>query len=69
MTTITLELNDDDNQLFTKFAEIYGMTISDFAKKSMIERIEDEIDLKSFNQSLEDEELYTLDEVKKELGL
>ncbi len=71
--TISLRLNDDDTMLFKKYAELNGITVSELIRSSVIERIEDEYDLKAYEESLEEFNknpvTYTLDEVEKELGL
>lgn len=50
-----------------------GVTMSEFIRKCVLERIEDEYDLAAFNVAMaeyrEDPETFTLDEVEKELGL
>jgi hypothetical protein len=66
-------MSEDDAALVRKYAEVNGMSISDLLRQSVLERIEDEIDLsawkKAYEEYLADPTTYTLDEVEQELGL
>ena len=44
MSTITIRTTEKEKKLIQEYAKFNGMTISDFIKKSMIEKIEDEYD-------------------------
>lgn len=46
--TISLRLNADDTALVKKYAELHGMTVSEFVRQSVLSRIEDETDIKAF---------------------
>lgn len=71
--TISLRLNDEDTMLFKKYAEMKGLTVSELVRQSVIERIEDEYDLKAYEKAIaeyqENPITYSLDEVEKELEL
>ena len=71
--TISLRLNDSDSALIKKYAEINGISISDLVRQSVMERIENELDLSAYEKAMAeyrtDPTTYTLDEVEKELGL
>lgn len=71
--TISLRLNEKDASLIKKYAEINNVTVSELVRQSVIEKIEDEYDLNSFNKSYSEykngKETYSLNDVKKELGL
>lgn len=71
--TVSLRLNKEDEQLIKKYAELKGMSLSDLFRNALIEKIEDEYDLECYRNAREEYEknpaTYTLDEVKKELGL
>ena len=73
MTTISLRLNDADSMLIKKYAEMNGISISDLVRQSVIEHIEDEMDLKAYEKAIaefyENPVTYTHDEVKKMLEL
>lgn len=59
--------------LFKKYAEMNGITVSELVRQSVLQRIEDEYDLKAFEKAMADylknPVTYSLDEVEKELGL
>ena len=71
--TISIRLNDEDTMLFKKYAEMNGLSVSELVRQSVIEHIEDEYDLKAYEKAIEEYKnnpvTYSLDEVKKELGL
>ena len=71
--TISLRLNDEDTKLIKKYAEINNISISDLFRQSVIERIEDEIDLTTYKESMKEYEAdpttYSHDKVKEMLGL
>ena len=72
--TISLRLNDADTNLFKKYAELNGMTMSELIRESVISRIENEYDLKAISEYEAEKEkgtleLFDFDEVIKELDL
>ena len=71
--TISLRLNEADSMLFTKYAELHGISVSDLLRRSVIEHIEEEYDLQAYEEAIaeyhENPITYSLDEVEKELGL
>ncbi len=71
--TISLRLNETDTMLFKNYAKMHGITMSELVRSSVIERIEDEYDLKAYEKAMAEYKAnpitYTLDEVEKELGL
>ena len=71
--TIPLRLNDADTMLIKKYAEMNGMSVSDLVRQSVLERIEDEFDLKAYEAALAEYRAnpvtYTMDDMEKELGL
>ncbi len=71
--TISFRLNESDSNLVKKYAEMNGISISELARKSVIEHIEEEYDLGLFEKALSayhsNSKTYSLDEVEKELGL
>ncbi len=71
--TISLRLNEADTTLFKDYAKMHGITMSELVRSSVIERIENEYDLKAYEKAMEEFKAnpvtYTLDEVEKELGL
>ena len=71
--TISVRLNDKDTELIKAYASLNNITVSDLIRNAIMEKIEDEYDLKCYEEALKDynknPKTYTLDEVKKELGL
>jgi len=71
--TVSLRLTDEDSILIKKYAEINNISVSELIRQTVIERIENEYDLESFNKALaeykENPVTYSLDEMEKELGL
>ncbi|MGI6687803.1 MAG: type II toxin-antitoxin system RelB family antitoxin [Christensenellales bacterium] len=71
--TISIRLNDEENMLVRKYAQMNGMSVSELVRQSVLERIHDEHDLKLYQEALEeylaDPVTHTLEEVEKELGL
>ena len=56
MNIITLRINDDDNKLVRDYAKTNNITISDLVRNSVLEKIEDDIDLKLYNQATKEHE-------------
>lgn len=54
MNLITLRINDRDNKLVRDYAKANNITISDLIRDSVLEKIEDDIDLKLYNQAMKD---------------
>ena len=71
--TLSLRLSDEDAALIRRYADMNGMTVSELVRRSVIERIEDEFDLKLYEKAMADFKAdpvtYTLNEVESELGL
>lgn len=67
--TISLELPEEDAALFRKHADLHNMSLSDFIRNIVFERIEDEYDLKAYEEALEefkkDPTTYTVEEIKE----
>ena len=71
--TISVRLNDDDTRLMKLYAEMNNISLSDLIRTAVTEKIEDEYDLECYENAIkkyeENPKTYTLDEVKKEVGL
>lgn len=71
--TISVRLSEEDTRLMKTYAEMNNISMSDLIRNAVIEKIEDEYDLKCYEQAMaeykEDPNTYTLEEVKKELGV
>ena len=71
--TVSVRLNKEDEKLIKAYAEMNKITLSDLIRNAIIEKIEDEFDLECYKKAIKEYEqnpkTYTLEEVKKELGL
>ena len=71
--TISVRLNDKDTELIKAYAKMNNISLSDLIRNAVLEKIEDEYDLECYYKALEEykknPKTYTMDEVKKELGL
>lgn len=71
--TISLRLNTADSELVKAYAEMNGISVSELLRRSVMERIEDEFDLKAYEQAMaeyrKNPETYTIEEVIEELDL
>ena len=73
ITIISLRLSDEETQLIKKYAALHNISISDLFRQAVMEKIEDEYDLKCYEKAIgsfkKDSKTYTLDEVEAELDL
>ena len=71
--TISLRLNNEDAALIRKYADMKGISVSELVRRSVLDQIEDEFDLKLYQHGMkayrDDPTTYTLDEVESELSL
>ncbi len=71
--TISVRLSDKDTKLIKTYAEMNSISLSDLIRNAVLEKIENEYDLGCYNKAIaeykENSKTYTLDEIKKELGL
>lgn len=49
---ISLRLNSDDTELIKAYAQMNGISVSELVRRSVIERIEDEYDLKAYEEAM-----------------
>ncbi|SQG20311.1 RelB protein [Streptococcus sobrinus] len=72
MSTVTVRLNKDEEDFFKTYAQITGVSLSTLFKKSLEKAIEDEYDLKLYQEAYrayqEDPETLSHADFKKELG-
>lgn len=70
-STITIRVSDEDKALFKSLSSQEGLSLSDWARKTILSQIEDEYDIRAYEEFLKDEDqmLYTTEEVEKILGL
>lgn len=71
--TISVRLSDKDTELIKAYAKMNNISLSDLIRNAVLEKIEDEYDLESYNKAMEEykknPKKYTMKEVKEELGL
>ena len=71
--TISVRLNEKDTELIKAYASINNISLSDLIRNAVLEKIENEYDLESYNKAIEEykknPKTYTLEEVKEELVL
>ena len=71
--TVSLRLNKEDEMLIKKYAELKNVSLSDLFRNALIEKIENEYDLKAYKEAIEEYKknpvTYTLEEVKRELEM
>lgn len=71
--TISVRLSDKDTELIKAYAEMNNISLSDLIRNAVLEKIEDEYDLECYKKAIEEykknPKIYTMEEVKKELGL
>ena len=71
--TISLRLNEQETELIKSYAALQNVSVSELIRRIVLERIEDEYDLKEYEKALAEYKAnpvtYSLDEVEKELGL
>jgi len=66
-TTMTIRLDAEDKSLITAYAKTFGKTASEFMREAALERIEDELDLKAWDEAKrefeEDPVMYSAEEI------
>jgi RHH-type rel operon transcriptional repressor/antitoxin RelB len=71
--SISVRLTNEEAQLIKRYAALKRLSVSDVVRTAVLEKIEDEFDLKTALQALEEHKknpaTYTHDEVKKILEL
>ncbi|NLA60063.1 MAG: CopG family transcriptional regulator [Firmicutes bacterium] len=71
--SISVRLTNEEVQLIKRYAALKRLSVSDVVRTAVLEKIEDEFDLKTALQALEEHKknpvTYTHDEVKKILEL
>ncbi|WP_347040507.1 type II toxin-antitoxin system RelB family antitoxin [Brachybacterium nesterenkovii] len=70
MSTMTVRMSEQDAELVRRFAKFEGVTISDFARTAILERIEDSYDLHELREAIAQDsgERYSIDEVLSDLA-
>lgn len=70
---ISLRVTEKENELIKTFAKLYGESVSEYIRRTVMERIEDEFDLQCYTLAKaeydENPVTYSTEEVAKELGI
>ena len=70
---VSIRLSEQETSLIKDYAKLYNTSVSDIIRRSILERIEDELDLRAYEKAkaeyLADPVTYSLDDVAKELGI
>lgn len=74
MSIISVRTTEEEKELIRTYAEFFGMSVSDFVKTAVIERVEDIFDLRAIEEYEKkiqsgEVEVVSLSDVKKQLGL
>lgn len=72
MTTLTIRLSEEDKELFKRVSEDKKKVLSDWARETLLESIEEEYDKQIIDDYLLNKnnmKFYSSEEVKEELGL
>jgi len=67
--TVSLRLNQEDSELIKAYAELNGLSVSELFRRVVLERIEDEHDLRAYEKAMEeyraDPVTYSHEDVKR----
>jgi uncharacterized protein (DUF1778 family) len=70
---LSLRINEKDAALIRSYAALKGRTVSEVVREAILERIEDEFDLKLYEKSLAEYKAnpvsYSQEELEKGLGM
>lgn len=70
---ISLRVTEKENELIKTFASLYGESVSEYIRRTVMERIEDEFDMQCYHTAKaeydENPATVTTEELAKELGV
>lgn len=73
MGVSSVRMSKEEEELIRAYCELHGLSVSTALKQALLEKIEDEYEIKWAEEALEeykkDPETYTLEEVEKMLDL
>ena len=71
MATMTMRIDDADAAIIRKYAKFEGVTISDFIRDAVLEKIEDQEDLAALRAAIAEDDgtRYSHEQILAELGL
>ena len=69
----SIRLTDQEKKIADSYARMHSLSLGEAFKQALFEKIEDEYDLKVYDEAYaeyqKNPKTYSLDEMKKELGL
>lgn len=70
MNTMTVHFDQKDAELVRKFAQSQGVSVSDFIRSAVLEKVEDACDLLALRQAVKEDtgERYGIDQVLNDLS-
>ena len=72
MSIISLRINQEEERIIKEYARLNNMTVSELFRSSVLEKIEADIDLKLYNEAMDEyrrsPDDISFDEMMKELG-
>lgn len=70
---ISLRLSDREDDLFRRYADMKGISVSEMVRRTVLSKIEDEFDLQAYDKAFAEYQknpvTYTHEEVRKMLEL
>ena len=71
--TISVKLSEEDTNIIKAYAAMNNISLSDLIRNAIMEKIENEYDLECYEKAIKkykaNPKTYSMEEVKKELGL
>lgn len=71
--TISVRLSEEDTNIIKAYAAMNNISLSDLVRNAIMEKIENEYDLECYEKAIKrykaNPKTYSMEEVKKELGL
>ncbi len=71
--SISLRVTEQESELIKSFANLYGESVSEYIRRTVMERIENEFDIQCYNAAKAEYEenpaTCTTEELAKELGI
>ena len=70
---LSLRIKEEEEEYIRTYAKVNNISVSELIRTAVLEKIEDECDLKEYNKAMKEynknSKTYTIDEVEKELGI
>ena len=73
MSVIQARVSGEESELIMQYVKAKKISVSDLIREAVLEKIEDEIDLKLYEEAMAEYKnnplTYTFDDIKKDLGI